>query len=101
MPCTTKAIDVPVVVRMDNRRGRLEIVNESQIRIEDGYRYFVNVGSVGQPRDSNPDACMVVLDEDVGTLEFFRIPYDITTCQDKIIAEGLPSYLAERLVLAR
>ena len=99
--CFVGHTHLPIVVRMDNRKGRLEIVNESQIRIEDDYRYFVNVGSVGQPRDSNPDACMVILDEDVGTLEVFRIPYDITTCQDKILSEGLPSYLAERLVLAR
>ena len=99
--CFVGHTHLPVLVRMDQKRGKLEIVNESQVRIEDGYRYFVNVGSVGQPRDSNPDACMVILDEEAGTLEFFRIPYDISTSQNKILSEGLPSYLAERLQLAR
>jgi diadenosine tetraphosphatase ApaH/serine/threonine PP2A family protein phosphatase len=99
--CFVGHTHLPVLVRMDEKKGRLEIIQDSQVRIEDGYRYFVNVGSIGQPRDNNPDACMVILDEEVGTLEFFRVPYDISACQDKILSEGLPSYLAERLVLAR
>lgn len=99
--CFVGHTHLPVLVRMDEKRGRMEIVQEAKVNIEDGYRYFVNVGSTGQPRDSNPDACMVILDEDNETLEFLRVPYDITACQDKIISEGLPSYLAERLLLAR
>jgi diadenosine tetraphosphatase ApaH/serine/threonine PP2A family protein phosphatase len=99
--CFVGHTHLPVLVRMDEDKGRLEIVQDNQIKIEDGYRYFINVGSIGQPRDSNPDACMVILDEDAETLEFFRVPYDISACQNKILSEGLPSYLAERLVLAR
>lgn len=99
--CFVGHTHLPVLVRMDENRGRLEIVRENQVRIEDGSRYFVNVGSIGQPRDSNPDACMVILDEEAETLEFLRVPYDIPACQNKILSEGLPSYLAERLLLAR
>ena len=99
--CFVGHTHLPVLVRMDKKKGRLEIVDDNQVRIEDGYRYFVNVGSVGQPRDANPDGCMVILDEEAGTLEFFRVPYDISACQDKILSEGLPSFLAERLILAR
>jgi diadenosine tetraphosphatase ApaH/serine/threonine PP2A family protein phosphatase len=86
---------------MNARSGRMEVVREPRISIEDHCRYFVNVGSVGQPRDSNPDACMVVLDEEAGSLEFVRVPYDVSKSQGKILSNGLPSYLAERLVLAR
>ena len=99
--CFVGHTHLPVLVRMNQKKGQLEIVRENQVRIEDGFRYFVNVGSIGQPRDSNPDACMVILDEEAETLEFLRVPYDITASQDKIISEGLPSYLAERLLLAR
>jgi diadenosine tetraphosphatase ApaH/serine/threonine PP2A family protein phosphatase len=99
--CFVGHTHLPVLVRMDEKKGRLEIVHDNHAKIEDGYRYFVNVGSIGQPRDSNPDACMVILDEEAETLEFFRVPYDISACQSKILSEGLPSYLAERLVLAR
>jgi diadenosine tetraphosphatase ApaH/serine/threonine PP2A family protein phosphatase len=99
--CFVGHTHLPALVRMDEKKGKLEIVHENQVRIEDGFRYFVNVGSIGQPRDSNPDACMVILDEEAETLEFLRVPYDISASQNKILSEGLPSYLAERLMLAR
>ena len=99
--CFVGHTHLPILMRMNVKKGRMEVVSATKIRIEDGYRYFVNVGSTGQPRDNNPDACMVILDEDQETLEFLRVPYDIPTCQDKILEQGLPSYLAERLVLAR
>lgn len=99
--CFVGHTHLPVLVSMHERTGALEIVRESRVRIKNGYRYFVNAGSTGQPRDSNPDACVVILDEQDETIEFLRIPYNITACQSKIISEGLPSYLAERLMLAR
>jgi diadenosine tetraphosphatase ApaH/serine/threonine PP2A family protein phosphatase len=79
----------------------MEVVRDNKVFVEDKYRYFINVGSLGQPRDNNPDACMVLLDEDEESMEFLRVPYDITASQEKILSEGLPSYLAERLLLAR
>jgi len=99
--CFVGHTHLPVVVTMNNRHGRMEVVRDPRIKIEDHCRYFVNVGSVGQPRDSNPDSCMVVLDEEAGTMEFVRVPYDVSRSQGKILSHGLPSYLAERLVLAR
>ncbi len=60
-------------------------------------RYLINVGSVGQPRDGDPRACGVFLDEDRDLFEFLRIEYDIAAAQSKIEAAGLPSFLAERL----
>ena len=99
--CFVGHTHLPVLVSMKERTGAIQIVRENRITIRDGYRYFVNAGSTGQPRDSNPDACVVVIDEESETIETLRIPYDISTCQSKILSEGLPSYLAERLILAR
>jgi diadenosine tetraphosphatase ApaH/serine/threonine PP2A family protein phosphatase len=99
--CFVGHTHLPVLVTIHRRTGAMEIVRENRVKIKDEYRYFVNVGSTGQPRDSNPDACVVVLDEEDESIEFLRIPYDISSCQDKILSEGLPSYLAERLMLAR
>lgn len=99
--CFVGHTHLPVLVTMNEKTGSIEIVRENRITIEDGYKYFVNTGSTGQPRDSNPDACVVILDEDAGVVEFLRVPYDISTCQSKILSQGLPSYLAERLILAR
>jgi diadenosine tetraphosphatase ApaH/serine/threonine PP2A family protein phosphatase len=99
--CFVGHTHLPVVVRMSEKTGKMEVVRETKIFVENHYRYFVNVGSLGQPRDNNPDACMVMLDEDEQSVEFLRVPYNITASQEKILSEGLPSYLAERLLLAR
>jgi diadenosine tetraphosphatase ApaH/serine/threonine PP2A family protein phosphatase len=60
-------------------------------------RAFVNPGSVGQPRDGNPDASYVVLDTDTLTFEHRRVAYDIAQTQSLMKAAGLPERLIMRL----
>ncbi|MGA2138233.1 MAG: metallophosphoesterase family protein [Verrucomicrobiia bacterium] len=69
----------------------------SKIKIEVGRKYFVNVGSVGQPRDRNPKASYVIFDLLTNMIELRRVDYDIPKTQKKIRAVGLPESLAERL----
>jgi predicted phosphodiesterase len=73
----------------------------SKFRVEAGRKYFVNVGSVGQPRDGNPKAAYVIYDLDEGSIEIRRLDYDIPKTQKKIIAAGLPQRLADRLALGK
>ena len=73
----------------------------SKVRVEPGKKYFVNVGSIGQPRDGNPKAAYVVYDLQEQTIEIRRLDYDIATAQKKILAAGLPERLAQRLALGR
>jgi predicted phosphodiesterase len=73
----------------------------SKFKVEQGKKYFVNVGSVGQPRDNNPKAAYVVYDVDEGTIELRRLDYDIAAAQKKILDAGLPPRLAERLAYGR
>ncbi|MBI4616591.1 MAG: metallophosphoesterase family protein [Planctomycetes bacterium] len=49
---------------------------------EPGKKYIVNVGSVGQPRDKNPNACYVTHDE--RAIQYHRIPYDVKKTAEKI-----------------
>ena len=67
------------------------------MRVRSRARYLANVGSVGQPRDGDPRACFALWDQAAGILELVRCPYAVAAAQDKIIAAGLPSFLAERL----
>ncbi len=60
-------------------------------------RYLINPGSVGQPRDSDPRASFLIYDHDDRAIVFFRVEYDIKSCQDKIVRAGLPPQLAWRL----
>jgi diadenosine tetraphosphatase ApaH/serine/threonine PP2A family protein phosphatase len=57
---------------------------------------MINVGSVGQPRDGNPRACYVVLEDEL--VRFRRVEYD----WDKTIAKiydipDLDNFLGDRL----
>ena len=65
--------------------------------LENGKRYIVNVGSVGQPRDRNPAASLVTLDLPEGTVQFHRVEYNFQVAYEKILDAGLPGFLAERL----
>jgi predicted phosphodiesterase len=69
----------------------------SKFKTEPGRKYFVNVGSVGQPRDGNYKAAYVVYDMAESTIELRRLDYDVATAQNKILDAGLPPRLAERL----
>jgi predicted phosphodiesterase len=73
----------------------------SKFKVDPAKKYFVNVGSVGQPRDNNPKAAYVVYDVDEGTIELRRLDYDIAAVQKKILDAGLPARLAERLAYGR
>lgn len=69
----------------------------TELRLMPNHKYLINVGSVGQPRDGDTRAAFVTYDTRDNTVVLHRIPYDIETCQQKILDADLPSRLAERL----
>ena len=71
------------------------------LAIEEHSKYFVNVGSVGQPRDGDWRACYAIHDLNHHLAVFRRVEYDIALTQRKIIEAGLPPMLAERLAEGR
>lgn len=73
----------------------------SKFKVEPGRKYFVNVGSVGQPRDNNPKAAYAIYNLDESSIELRRLDYDIATAQKKILEAGLPPRLAERLSVGK
>jgi diadenosine tetraphosphatase ApaH/serine/threonine PP2A family protein phosphatase len=64
-------------------------------------RYLINPGSVGQPRDGDWRSAFAIFDADQHAVEFHRVPYDLKTAQEKILAEHLPQRLATRLAAGR
>lgn len=64
-------------------------------------KVLVDVGSVGQPRDSDPHACYAIYDAEAQTIEFRRISYDVERVQKKIRRAKLPKFTAQRLALGR
>lgn len=90
----------PVIVGMDDSR-QVSVLPGDSFTVEEGARYLINVGSVGQPRDGNPEACFGLLDTDSGEFCFQRTPYEIGVTQEKMMSAGLPEPLAERLAEGR
>jgi diadenosine tetraphosphatase ApaH/serine/threonine PP2A family protein phosphatase len=77
--------------------GTIQGGKYSEIKIQAGHKYLINVGSVGQPRDGDWRSAFVIYDTDENLVKLYRIPYDIKTAQEKIIKAGLPERLALRL----
>jgi predicted phosphodiesterase len=77
--------------------------NESRcaLRLEDSKRYLLNPGSIGQPRDTDPRAGFAIADLENHTVEFWRVPYDITGVQQRMRAAKLPEPLVLRLQVGR
>lgn len=69
----------------------------ARVRLEDGRRYLINVGSVGQPRDRDPRAGYALWDRDDRSVTVRRVTYDVRGAAHKILAAGLPRMLADRL----
>ena len=67
------------------------------VRVRRGVRYLINVGSVGQPRDGDPRACVAFFDTETFAYDLVRVPYDVGAAATKIINAGLPRRLAKRL----
>lgn len=67
------------------------------IELQSNMRYFINPGSVGQPRNQDPRASYAVLDTDAGTVRFNRVEYDISRTQYQMRDAHLPNALIRRL----
>lgn len=67
------------------------------INIQKGWKYLINIGSVGQPRNKDPRASFAIYDTEANTVTRVRLTYDVITAQNKIRAAGLPERLATRL----
>ena len=81
----------------DSPAGGIEIYFNSSFELKPEHRYIINIGSLGQPRDGNNQPAFVVYDSESSQIDFHRFDYDCATAQEKIVANGLPDYLAERL----
>jgi len=71
------------------------------IRLKEGVKVIVNVGSVGQPRDDDPRAAYAIYDTDKKEIIIKRIEYDVEKAVKKIQNAGLPEILGERLRYGR
>ena len=65
----------------------------------EGRRALVNPGSVGQPRDGDPDASYLIWEPEAERVTWRRVPYDVAAVQRQMREAGLPPSLAARLAV--
>jgi len=79
----------------------LTVAPSFRFKMQEGVRYLINPGSIGQPRDGNPLASYAIYDSDSRVVTINRMEYHVAETQEKIRKAGLPRPLADRLALGR
>ncbi len=89
--------DLGLIV-LDNGTLTRQDLGQGEIFLDRRNKYIVNAGSVGQPRDGNPCAKLVVFDTETGRLEVVFVPYDCHTTAMKIRRTAIPDVYADKLL---
>jgi diadenosine tetraphosphatase ApaH/serine/threonine PP2A family protein phosphatase len=87
------------VMRFVDEPERTAYTVEPDVDLSETHRALINVGSVGQPRDENPDAAYALYDSVRKHASIERVAYDIEAEVERIVDAGLPQVLGERLRL--
>lgn len=83
-----------------NADGKVEgdfIKPFARIKIKECSKFFINPGSVGQPRDGNSMASFAIFDDETMIFELIRVNYNIKKVQDLMKEMGAHQLLIERL----
>jgi diadenosine tetraphosphatase ApaH/serine/threonine PP2A family protein phosphatase len=101
--CLVGHTHIPLAFTLNERRQQCETLIppfEEPLQLGE-QRMIINPGSVGQPRDGNPDASYALLDTEEMTWTFHRVSYPVEIVQERMRARGLPRRLINRLELGR
>ena len=89
---------IPGVYIVQN--NQVEYISAKQglnLSLEPKHHYVINVGSIGQSRDNNPDLCFALYDSERKTVQLIRLPYPIAKTQEKMKNLNFPAFLYQRL----
>lgn len=75
--------------------------NGGSYLVPPGARVILNPGSVGQPRDGNPQASYATFDTARNQFKVYRVDYDLARTQEDVRRAGLPEVMGERLSLGK
>ena len=88
----------PIIFEQDSSAQYSIMVIPPEIKLgSKKSRLIINPGGVGQPRDGNPDASYAIYDSRAHVVYHYRVSYDITATQKKMLEHDLPLSLIERL----
>lgn len=76
-----------------------EDITSNTITFDPDKKYFVTVGSVGQPRDYDNRACCTIYDTETKTIQYYRLPYDIEGTVRKLFDSEITYNFGKRLYM--
>jgi predicted phosphodiesterase len=93
---------IPGGFKKDIKTGKIEKIltdfsGKINIKIEEGFKYIINLGSVGFPRDGFPFPCVSIYDTEKKEFKLDRIEYNYELTIKKIIEKNLPSKICSFL----
>jgi predicted phosphodiesterase len=96
--CLVGHTHIPIVIVLDKQK-EVYVHQSTQITVKEmqGSRFLINVGSVGQPRDRNPQSCYGIFDTESGAFSYRRVAYEIEKTQAKMKKIKMPEFLINRL----
>jgi diadenosine tetraphosphatase ApaH/serine/threonine PP2A family protein phosphatase len=98
--CFVGHTHVPVaLLRLTDDPHRTAFTADDLIELGQVEKALINVGSIGQPRDDNPQAACAVFDTAADCVSIKRLEYDIEIEAARIRRAGLPAVLGSRLFL--
>jgi len=84
------------------RKGKTRPIHvEIDFYFDPDAAYLINPGSVGQPRDLQPQAAYLLFDPRDPFVTYRRVTYALNETQRKIRQAGLPALLADRLAIGK
>jgi diadenosine tetraphosphatase ApaH/serine/threonine PP2A family protein phosphatase len=96
-------IHQPALYSMSSGADMTSVVPTSGVPLQllGNRRWLAVLGSVGQPRDGDPAASFAMFDTGSGEITYCRVPYDVEAAAKRIRENGLPRWLADRLLVGR
>jgi diadenosine tetraphosphatase ApaH/serine/threonine PP2A family protein phosphatase len=96
-------IHQPALYSMSSAAKMTSFVPTSGVPVQllGGRRWLAVLGSVGQPRDGDPAASFAMFDTQLREITYCRVPYDVEAAAKRIRENGLPLWLADRLLVGR
>lgn len=86
-----------LAVSWDGTHLKREPILDQNYKLQPGFKYIINCGSVGQPRDGDNKAKYILWHTESHVIETVQIPYDFKTTSRKIKERGFPEAYALRL----
>ncbi len=70
--------------------GKAHWLDPRDFQIEEGKRYIVNAGSVGQPRNGDVRASYCIYDSELSDVLFRQVPFDIDAFREDLDRNSIP-----------